>query len=170
MSIKRFNEVIDIISCNQTSTEELHSVQCEINKVIHFNLYNFMLPNKVKEVIEALTPLFIKMKGLKPQPPRVEIKRKALLKQGREIITKLRPYLNVSYSKDEYTKVYTLQYKRLVAEYLKNKGTLDVQKAIELLNKGKEVKRECENLVGEMKNQAFDSMLIELKTYISENL
>ena len=82
MSIKRFQEAIGIISSNQSSTEELHSVQCEINKVIHYNLYNFMLPHKVKELIEVLTPLFVKMKGLKPQPPKVEEKRTELLRQG----------------------------------------------------------------------------------------
>lgn len=41
-----------------------------------------MLPHKVKELIEVLTPLFVKMKGLKPQPPKVEEKRTELLRQG----------------------------------------------------------------------------------------
>ena len=170
MSIKRFQEVIGIISSNQSSTEELHSVQCEINKVIHYNLYNFMLPHKVKELIEVLTPLFVKMKGLKPQPPKVEEKRTELLRQGREIISKLKPYLNAEYSKEEYAEVYTLQYKRLVAEYLKEKKELNISKAVDLLNRGKSLKKECEGIVGEVKNKSFDSMLVELKTYISQQL
>jgi len=121
-------------------------------------------------IIEVLTPLFVKMKGLKPQPPKVEEKRTELLRQGREIISKLKPYLNAEYSKEEYAEVYTLQYKRLVAEYLKEKKELDISKAVDLLNRGKGLKKDCEGVVGAVKNNSFDSMLVELKAYISQQL
>lgn len=170
MCIKRFQEVIGIVSSNQVSTRELYDVQCEINKVIHCNLYNFMLPHKVKEVVEVLTPLFVKMKGLKPQPPNVEEKRAELLRQGRDIIHKLKPYLNAEYSKEEYTEVYTLQYRRVLAEYVKVKKGLSVPKAVELLSQCKKLKQECEALIGGIKHKQFDSMIEELKTYISTNL
>ena len=32
------------------------------------------------------------------------------------------------------------------------------------------LKKECEGIVGEVKNKSFDSMLVELKTYISQQL
>ena len=100
----------------------------------------------------------------------VEEKRTELLRQGREIISKLKPYLNAQYSKKEYAEVYTLQYRRLVAEYLKEKKELNISKAVDLLNRGKSLKKECEGIVGEVKNKSFDSMLVELKTYISQQL
>ena len=129
-----------------------------------------MLPHKVREIIEVLTPLFVKMKGLKPQPPKVEEKRTELLRQGREIISKLKPYLNAQYSKEEYAVVYTLQYRRLVAEYLKEKKVLNLSKAVDILNRGKELKKECKNVVEGVSSKSFDSMLVELKNYISQQL
>lgn len=170
MSIKRFKEVIGIISSNQPSSNELHSVQCEINNVIHHNLYNYMLPHKVKEVIDTLIPLFIKMKSLESLPPKVEEKRTVLLRQGRDIIMTLKPYLTEEYSREEYVEVYTLQYRRLVAEYIKEKKSLDIRLAADLLNKGKVLKDECEKYLGGLEYKVFDSMLSELKEYISKNL
>ena len=78
MSIKRFQDAISIISSRQASTADLHTIQHDINHIIHNNLYNFMLPHKVKEIIDSLTPLFVKMKELKPLPHRVEKKRTEL--------------------------------------------------------------------------------------------
>ena len=170
MSIKRFKEVIGIISSNQPSSNELHSVQCEINNVIHHNLYNYMLPHKVKEVIDTLIPLFIKMKSLESLPPKVEEKRTVLLRQGRDIIMKLKPYITAEYSREEYIEVYTLQYRRLVAEYIKEKNSLDIRLAADMLNKGKVLKDECEKRIGRLEYKVFDSMLSELKEYISKNL
>lgn len=170
MCIKRFNEVIGIISAKLTSTEELQIVQREINGIIHNQLYDFMLPNKVKEMIDNLTPLFVKMKDLKLSD-KVEPKRTELLRQGREIITKLKQYVNVEYGKEEYVEVYTLKYKRLVAEYLKSKNDMDITQAADLLNRGKKLKQECENTIdGGINHNSFNSMLVELKNHISMSL
>ena len=170
MCIKRFNEVIGIISAKLTSTEELQIVQREINGIIHNQLYDFMLPNKVKEMIDNLTPLFVKMKDLKLSD-KVEPKRTELLRQGREIITKLKQYVNVEYGKEEYVEVYTLKYKRLVAEYLKSKNDMDITQAADLLNRGKKLKQECENTIdGGINHKSFNSMLVELKKHISMSL
>ena len=170
MSIKRFNEVINIISSKQFSTDELQSVQREINGIIHNQLYDFMLPNRVKEMIDNLTPLFVKMNELKLSV-KAEPKKTELLRQGREIITKLKQYVNVKYSKEEYVEVYTLRFKRLVAEYLKSKNDMDITKSADLLNRGKKLKQECENTIeGGINHKSFDSMLVELKKYISMSL
>ena len=170
MCIKRFNEVIGIVSAKLTSTEELQIVQREINGIIHNQLYDFMLPNKVKEMIDNLTPLFVKMKDLKLSD-KVEQKRTELLRQGREIITKLKQYVNVEYGKEEYVEVYTLKYKRLVAEYLKSKNDMDITQAADLLNRGKKLKQECENTIdGGINHKSFNSMLVELKKHISMSL
>ena len=170
MKIKRFNEVIGIISSSQASSKELYAIQCDINKVIHYNLFNFMLPHKVKEVVEALTSLFLKMKGLRPQPPKVEEKRAELLKQGREIISNLRPYIQAQYSQDDYIEVYTLQCKRLLALYLKSKKNMDILEAVDLLKKGKALKKEYEHYIDCVEIKAFESMLQELVKHISNNL
>ena len=169
MSIKRFNEVINIISSKQFSTDELQSVQREINGIIHNQLYDFMLPNKVKEMIDNLTPLFVKMKELKLSV-KAEPKKTELLRQGREIITKLKQYVNVEYSKEEYVEVYTLRFKRLVAEYLKSKNDMDITKSADLLNRGKRLKQECDDCIGGIQHKSFDNMLVELKKYISMSL
>ena len=169
MCIKRYNEVIGIISAKMKSTEELQKVQGEINDIIHNNLYNFMLPKKVNEMIDSLIPLFIKMKGVK-LPTKADTKRTELLRQGREIIGKLKQYVNVEYSRDEYVEAYTLQYKRLVAEYLKSKNDLDITKSADLLNRGKRLKQECDDCIGGIQHKSFDSMLVELKKYISMSL
>lgn len=169
MCIKRFNEVINIISSKQFSTDELQSVQREINAIIHNQLYDFMLPNKVKEMIDNLTPLFVKMKELK-LPTKAEAKRTELLRQGREIIGNLKKYVNVQYSKEEYVEVYILQCKRLVAEYLKSKNDMDITQAADLLNRGKRLKQECDDCIGGIQHKSFDSMLVELKKYISMSL
>ena len=170
MCIKRFNEVIGIVSAKLTSTEELQIVQREINGIIHNQLYDFMLPDKVKEMIDNLTPLFVKMKDLKLSD-KVEPKRTELLRQGREIITKLKQYVNVEYGKEEYVEVYTLKYKRLVAEYLKSKNDMDITQAADLLNRGKKLKQECENTIdGGINHKSFNSMLVELKKHISMSL
>ena len=169
MCIKRFNEVISIISSKQFSTDELQSVQREINAIIHNQLYDFMLPNKVKEMIDNLTPLFVKMKELKLSA-KAEPKRIELLRQGREIIGNLKKYVNVQYSKEEYVEVYILQCKRLVAEYLKSKNDMDITKSADLLNRGKRLKQECDDCIGGIQHKSFDSMLVELKKYISMSL
>ena len=170
MCIKRFNEVIGIVSAKLTSTEELQIVQREINGIIHNQLYDFMLPDKGKEMIDNLTPLFVKMKDLKLSD-KVEPKRTELLRQGREIITKLKQYVNVEYGKEEYVEVYTLKYKRLVAEYLKSKNDMDITQAADLLNRGKKLKQECENTIdGGINHKSFNSMLVELKKHISMSL
>lgn len=170
MCIKRFNEVINVTSSKRFSVDELQLVQREINSIIHNQLYDFMLPNKVKEMIDNLTPLFIKMKGLK-LPTKAEMKRTELLGQGREIIGKLKQYINVEYSKEEYVEVYTLQFKRLVAEYLNSKNDMDITKAADLLNRGKRLKQECENTIeGGINHMSFNSMLVELKNHISMSL
>lgn len=170
MCIKRFNEVIYIISSKQFSVDGLQLVQREINTIIHNQLYDFMLPNKVKEMIDNLTPLFIKMKDLK-LPTKAEAKRTELLRQGREIIGNLKQYVNVEYGKEEYVEVYTLQYKRLVAEYLKSKNDMNITQAADLLNRGKKLKKECENTIdGGINHKSFNGMLVELKKYISMSL
>lgn len=169
MCIKRYNEVIGIISAKMKSTEELQKVQGEINDIIHNNLYNFMLPQKVNEMIDSLIPLFVEMKEMKLSE-KVEPRRTELLRQGREIIGKLKQYVNVEYSKDEYVEAYTLQYKRLVAEYLKSKNDLDITKSADLLKRGKKLKQECDDCIGGINYKAFDGMLVELKKYISMSL
>lgn len=169
MCIKRFNEVINVTSSKRFSVDELQLVQREINSIIHNQLYDFMLPNKVKEMIDNLTPLFIKMKGLK-LPTKAETKRTELLGQGREIIGKLKQYVNVEYSKEEYVEVYTLQFKRLVAEYLNSKNDMDITKAADLLKRGNKLKQECDDCIGGINYKAFDGMLVELKRYISMSL
>ena len=58
--IKRFFEVINIITSHKPSVTRLNDVQYAINYVIHHNLQNFMLPKKVKEMIGILTSHFIK--------------------------------------------------------------------------------------------------------------
>ena len=63
--IKRYNEVIDIISDPTQSNEALYELQMKVNHIIHYNLYNFMFPHKVAEMIDKLTALFIEMKNLK---------------------------------------------------------------------------------------------------------
>ena len=151
------------------STEDLQKVQGEINDIIHNNLYNFMLPQKVKEMIDNLIPLFVKMKELELSE-KVEPRRIELLRQGRDIIGKLKQHVNIEYSKEEYVEAYTLQYKRLVAEYLKHKNDLDITNAADLLKRGKKLKQECDDCIGGIQHKSFDSMLIELKKYISMSL
>ena len=178
MAIKRFNEVICIISSQKPSVSQLNNVQHEINQIIHYNLYNFMLPKKVKEMIDALTPLFVKMAALKGLSPKVEDKRNELLQQGREIITKLLPYARSDYTIDEYAEVYQMQYNREVAQYLKRmkecSDTLPIEEAVKALSKAKLLQAEWKEVLGDkqckLKDYAFDCMISELKEYISNSL
>lgn len=169
--IKRFNEVINIISDSSQSNDALNKVQYEANNVIHNNLYNFMLPSKVQEVIDALTPIFINMKELKGLPARVEAKRNNLLAQGRVTIKKLRQYVNVEYSKDEYKDVYGRMCKRLLAQYLQAKQTLTITNAIAILSDAKQLQKEWKEKVGEKSpDVAFQGMISELRTFITSGI
>ena len=178
MAINRFNEVISIISSQKPSVPALNDVQHEINHIIHHNLYNFMLPKKVQDVIDALTPLFVKMAALKGLSPKVEDKRNELLQQGREIITKLLPYARSDYTIDEYAEVYQMQYNREVAQYLKRmkecSDTLPIEEAVKALSKAKLLQAEWKEVLGDkqckLKDYAFDCMISELKEYISNSL
>lgn len=169
--IKRFNEVINIISDSSQSNDVLNKVQYEANNIIHNNLYNFMLPSKVQEVIDTLTPIFINMKELKSLPKRVDEKRNNLLAQGRVIIKKLKEYVNVEYSKEEYKEVYGRISKRLLAQYLQAKPTLTITKAIAILSDAKLLLKEWEEKIGEkIPDIAFQSMVNELRTFITSGI
>lgn len=169
--IKRFNEVINIISDSSQSNDALNKVQYEVNNVIHNNLYNFMLPSKVQEVIDSLTPIFISMKELKSLPKKVNEKRNVLLAQGRVIVKKLREYVDVEYSKEEYSEVYERMCKRMLAQYLQEKPTLSMTNAIALLSDAKQLIKESEEKVGEkVSNAAFQGMVNELKTFITSSI
>lgn len=169
--IKRFNEVINIISDSSQSNDALNKVQYEANNIIHNNLYNFMLPSKVQEVIDTLTPIFINMKELKSLPKRVDEKRNNLLAQGRVIIKKLKEYVNVEYSKEEYKEVYGRISKRLLAQYLQAKPTLTITKAIAILSDAKLLLKEWEEKIGEkIPDIAFQSMVNELRTFITSGI
>lgn len=178
MAIKRFNEVICIISSQKPSVSQLNNVQHEINQIIHYNLYNFMLPKKVKEMIDALTPLFVKMAALKGLSPKVEDKRNELLQQGREIITKLLPYARSDYTIDEYAEVYQMLFNREVAQYLKRKkecgNELPMEEAMKMLSSAKQLQEEWIALLGnreyKLKDYAFKCLIVELKEYISSRL
>ena len=178
MAIKRFGEEISIISSSKASVPKLNEVQHEINHIIHYNLYNFMLPKKVKEMIDTLTPLFIKMAQLKGLSSKVEDKRNNLLQQGREIITKLRPYARSDYTIDEYAEVYQMLFNREVAQYLKRKkecgNELSMEEAIMMLSSAKQLQEEWITLLGnreyKLKDYAFKCLIVELKEYISSRL
>ena len=130
-----------------------------------------MLPSKVQEVIDALTPIFINMKELKGLPTRVEAKRNNLLAQGRVIIKKLRQYVNVEYSKDEYKDVYGRMCKRLLAQYLQAKQTLTIANAIAILSDAKQLQKEWKEKVGEKSpDVAFQGMISELRTFITSGI
>ena len=169
--IKRFNEVISIISDSSQSNDALNKVQYEVNNIIHNNLYNFMLPSKVKGVIDSLTPLFIKMKELKNLPKRVDEKRNTLLAQGRIIIKKLQMYVGVEYSKEEYKEVYVKMFKRMVAQYLHAKPTLNITNAVSTLSTAKELAVAWQNDVKEeLPEGTFKGMISELKTFITKDI
>lgn len=178
MKIKRFNEVISIISSQKPSVPLLNDVQHDINHIIHHNLYNFMLPKKVQEIIDVLTPLFVRMAELKRLSPKVEEKRKDLLQQGRDIITKLRPYARSDYTIEEYAEAYQMQYNRVVAQYLKRKGeckgTISIEEAVKTLSKAKLLQAEWNEVLGDrrykLKDYAFKGMISELREYISSSL
>lgn len=178
MAINRFNEVISIISSQKPSVPALNDVQHEINHIIHHNLYNFMLPKKVQDVIDALTPLFVKMAKIKKLSPKVEEKRKELLQQGRDIITKLRSYARSNYTIEEYAEVYQMQYNRVVAQYLKHKGkrseALSIEDAVRTLSEAKQLQSEWNKVLGErnykLKDYAFKCMISELKEYVTKSI
>ena len=178
MAIKRFGEEISIISSSKASVPKLNEVQHEINHIIHYNLYNFMLPKKVKEMIDTLTPLFIKMAQLKGLSSKVEDKRNDLLQQGREIITKLRQYAHSDYTIDEYAEVYQMLLNREVAKYLKRKkecgNELPMEEAMKMLSSAKQLQEEWIALLGnreyKLKDYAFKCLIVELKEYISSRL
>lgn len=178
MAIKRFGEEISIISSAKASVPKLNEVQHEINHIIHHNLQNFMLPHKVQKVIDMLTPLFIKMAQLKGLSSRVEDKRNDLLQQGREIITKLRPYARSDYTIDEYAEVYQMLFNREVAQYLKSKkecgNELPMEEAMMMLSSAKQLQEEWITLLGnreyKLKDYAFKCLIVELKEYISSRL
>lgn len=163
--------MISIISDSSQSNDALNKVQYEINNIIHNNLYNFMLPSKVKGVIDSLTPLFIKMKGLKNLPKKVDEKRNTLLSQGRIIIKKLQLYVDVVYSKEEYKEVYEKMFKRMVAQYLQAKRTLNITNAVTTLSSAKELAVAWQNDVKEeLPEGAFKGMISELKTFITDDI
>ena len=178
MAIKRFGEEISIISSPKASVPKLNEVQHEINHIIHYNLQNFMLPHKVQELIDALTPLFIKMAQLKGLSIKVEEKRKELLQQGREIIAKLRSYARSDYTIDEYAEVFQMQFNREVAQYLKRKkdasNALSLEEAMRILSYAKQLQNEWNELLGDrtfkLKDHAFICMISELREYISNSL
>lgn len=178
MAINRFNEVISIISSQKPSVPALNDVQHEINHIIHHNLYNFMLPKKVQDVIDALTPLFVKMAELKGLSPKVGEKRKELLQQGRDIITKLRPYARSDYTIEEYAEAYQTMFNRAVALYLKHKkecgDSIPINEAMKMLSTAKQLQAEWNEVLGErkykLKDYAFKCMISELREYISKSL
>ena len=176
--IKRFFEVINIITSHKPSVTRLNDVQYAINYVIHHNLQNFMLPKKVKEVIDILTSHFIKMAEIRGLSPKVEDRRKELLLQGREIITKLRPYTRCDYTIEEYAEAYQTMFNRDVAMYLKSKkecgDSIPVDEAMKMLSSAKQLQAEWKEVLGDkqckLKDYAFDCMISELKEYISNSL
>lgn len=172
--IKRFHEVISIISDAGASNEELKQVQYEINNVIHHNLYNFMLPAKVAEVIETLTTLFVKMRDIKRLPPKVNEKRNRLLAQGRKIILNMQPYAKARYGKSEYDETFRLIFKRHVAIYLDKKASLTTNEAIELLLSAKQSLKDWQTINDsadtDIGNKAFTNMITELKSFITDNV
>lgn len=178
MAIKRFGEEVSIIFSPKASVPKLNEVQHEINHIIHHNLQNFMLPHKVQEVIDMLTPLFIKMAQLKGLSSKVEDKRNDLLQQGREIITKLRPYARSDYTIDEYAEVYQMLFNREVAQYLKCKkecgNELLMEEAMKMLSSAKQLQEEWIALLGnreyKLKDYAFKCLIVELKEYIPSRL
>lgn len=178
MAIKRFGEEISIISSSKASVPKLNEVQHEINHIIHYNLQNFMLPHKVQEVIDALTPLFVKMAQLKGLSFKVDDKRNDLLQQGREIVAKLRHYARSDYTIDEYAEVYQMQFNREVAQYLKRKKDsskeLSLEEAMKILSSAKQLQNEWNELLGDrtfkLKDYAFNCMISELREYISNSL
>ena len=178
MAIKRFGEEISIISSPKASVPKLNEVQHEINHIIHYNLQNFMLPHKVQEVIDALTPLFVKMAQLKGLSSKVEDKCNDLLQQGREIVTKLRSYARSDYTIDEYAEVFQMQFNREVAQYLKRKKDgskeLSLEEAMKILSSAKQLQNEWNELLGDrtfkLKDYAFNCMISELREYISNSL
>ena len=137
-----------------------------------------MLPHKVQEVIDALTPLFVKMAQLKGLSFKVDDKRNDLLQQGREIVAKLRHYARSDYTIDEYAEVYQMQFNREVAQYLKRKKDsskeLSLEEAMKILSSAKQLQNEWNELLGDrtfkLKDYAFNYMISELREYISNSL
>ena len=111
------------------------------------------------------------MKELKSLPKKVDEKRNVLLAQGRVIVKKLREYVDVEYSKEEYSEVYERMCKRMLAQYLQQKPTLSMTNAIALLSDAKQLIKESEEKVGEkVSNAAFQGMVNELKTFITSSI
>ena len=170
--MKRFNEVISILSISGASNEALNKVQHEVNNTIHYNLQNFMLPSKVEEVINSLSTTFIKMKGLRGLPQKVDERRNQLLEQGRTIVRTLKPYAMMEYSKEEYEEVYRLMFKRKVAQYIEDKPKLTVESATAILSESKKILKEYTEIVGDTTtcSKSFMKMIDELKTFITDSL
>lgn len=176
--IKRFFEVINIITSHKPSVTRLNDVQYAINYVIHHNLQNFMLPKKVKEVIDILTSQFVKMAEIRGLSSKVEDRRKELLQQGHEIITKLQPYTRSDYTIEEYAEAYQTMFNRAVAMYLKHKkecgDSIPIDEAMKMLSSAKQLQVDWNEVLGDrkykLKDYAFRCMISELKEYITKSI
>jgi F0F1-type ATP synthase alpha subunit len=131
-----------------------------------------MLPSKVEEVINSLSTTFIKMKGLRRLPQKVDERRNQLLEQGRTIVRTLKPYAKMEYSKEEYEEVYRLMFKRKVAQYIEDKPKLTVESATAILSESKKILKEYTEIVGDTAtcSKSFMKMIDELKTFITDSL
>ena len=180
--IKRYNEVIEIISDPTQSNEALYELQMKVNHIIHYNLYNFMFPHKVAEMIDKLTALFIEMKNLKSI--KYSDRRDRLLEQGRTIILKLKPYAKMEYTVDEYREAYSKIFSRQLAQYLNVKNNLNMEIASSMLSQSKQTIEEYKCIIGAAHintgieatvkelpcSKAYLKMITELKEFIMNSL
>lgn len=180
--IKRYNEVIEIISDPTQSNEALYELQMKVNHIIHYNLYNFMFPHKVAEMIDKLTTLFVEMNNLKSI--KYSDRRDRLLEQGRTIILKLKPYAKMEYTVDEYREAYSKIFSRQLAQYLNVKNNLNMEIASSILSQSKQTIEEYKRITGatymNIGNEAtakdlpcskgYLRMITELKEFIMNSL
>ena len=79
------------------------------------------------------------------------------------------PY--VEYSKEEYKEVYVKMFKRMVAQYLQAKPTLNITNAVSTLSTAKELAVAWQNDVKEeLPEGTFKGMISELKTFITKDI
>lgn len=180
--IKRYNEVIEIISDPTQSNEALYELQMKVNHIIHYNLYNFMFPHKVAEMIDKLTTLFVEMNNLKSI--KYSDRRDRLLEQGRTIILKLKPYAKMEYTVDEYREAYSKIFSRQLAQYLNVKNNLNMEIASSMLSQSKQTIEEYKRITGATHinkgneasakelpcSKGYLRMITELKEFIMNSL
>ena len=80
-------------------------------------------------------------------------------------------YVGVEYSKEEYKEVYVKMFKRMVAQYLQAKPTLNITNAVSTLSTAKELAVAWQNDVKEeLPEGSFKGMISELKTFITKDI